>query len=277
MPLWLAPLLRLLGDGDPAFDVLDARPLRELGAAAQRPDVAVNLHGRGPQSHAILAATDPGRMIAFAHVDVPGHEGPRWERHEHEVHRWCRLLAESGIPADPADRALRRPALTPPAGSHGATIVHPGAASPARRWPPARWVAVASAERRAGRRVLVTGSGSERSLALAVADAAGLPREDVLAGATDLLGLAALVAAAGRVVCGDTGVAHLASAFGTPSVLLFGPTPPAEWGPPRDPRHRVLWAGRTGDPHADRPDPGLLAITPARVVDELRRLDCLPA
>ncbi|MEA2129437.1 MAG: hypothetical protein QOJ85_2328, partial [Solirubrobacteraceae bacterium] len=277
MPLWLAPLLRLLGDGDPAFDVLDARPLRELGAAAQRPDVAVNLHGRGPQSHAILAATDPGRMIAFAHVDVPGHEGPRWERHEHEVHRWCRLLAESGIPADPADRALRRPALTPPAGSHGATIVHPGAASPARRWPPARWVAVASAERRAGRRVLVTGSGSERSLALAVADAAGLPREDVLAGATDLLGLAALVAAAGRVVCGDTGVAHLASAFGTPSVLLFGPTPPAEWGPPRDPRHRVLWAGRTGDPHADRPDPGLLAITPARVVDELRRLDRLPA
>jgi ADP-heptose:LPS heptosyltransferase len=72
-------------------------------------------------------------------------------------------------------------------------------------------------------------------------------------------------------------VAHLASAFGTPSVLLFGPTPPAEWGPPRDPRHRVLWAGRTGDPHGDRPDPGLLAITPARVVDELRRLDRLPA
>jgi ADP-heptose:LPS heptosyltransferase len=277
MPLGLAPLLRLLGDGDPAFDVLDARPLRQLGAAAQRPDIAVNLHGRGPQSHAILAATDPGRMIAFAHADVPAHEGPRWERHEHEVRRWCRLLAESGIPADPADRALRRPALTPPAGSHGATIVHPGAASPARRWPPARWVAVASAERCAGRRVLVTGSGSERPLALAVADAAGLPREDVLAGATDLLGLAALVAAAGRVVCGDTGVAHLASAFGTPSVLLFGPTPPAEWGPPRDPRHRVLWAGRTGDPHADRPDPGLLAITPARVVDELRRLDRLPA
>jgi ADP-heptose:LPS heptosyltransferase len=278
MPSRLAPLLRLLGDGGaPAFDVLDARPLRELGAVAQQPDVAVNLHGRGPQSHAILAAARPRRMIAFAHPAVPGHEGPRWERREHEVDRWCRLLAESGIPADPADRTLRPPALRPPRGTRGATILHPGAASPARRWPPARWVAVARAERGAGRRVIVTGSGDERALALAVADAAGIPRDDVLAGATDLLGLAALVAAAGRVVCGDTGVAHLASAFGTPSVLLFGPTPPAEWGPPQDPRHRVLWAGLTGDPHGDRPDPGLLAITPARVLDELRRLDRLPA
>jgi ADP-heptose:LPS heptosyltransferase len=277
MPRSLAPLLGLLGDGAPPFEVLDARPLREFGAAAQRPAVAVNLHGRGPQSHAILAAARPERMIAFAHRELPWHEGPGWRAGEHEVRRWCRLLSESGIPADPGDRMLHAPAPAPPRGAHGATILHPGAASRARRWPAVRWVAVARAERRGGRRVLVTGSGDERRLALGVADAAGVPHADVLAGRTDLLELAALVAAAGRVVCGDTGVAHLASAFGTPSVLLFGPTPPAEWGPPRDPRHRVLWAGRTGDPHGDRPDPGLLAITPARVVDELRRLDRVPA
>jgi hypothetical protein len=34
-----------------------------------------------------------------------------------------------------------------------------------------------------------------------------------------------------RVVCGDTGVAHVASALGTPSVVLFGPTDPAGSGP----------------------------------------------
>ena len=75
------------------------------------------------------------------------------------------------------------------------------------------------------------------------------------------------------MVCGDTGVAHLATALGTPSVVLFGPTAPARWGPPRErPIHRVLWAGRSGDPHAAEPDPGLLAIAPQMVIDELATL-----
>jgi hypothetical protein len=60
-------------------------------------------------------------------------------------------------------------------------------------------------------------------------------------------------------------------------VLLFGPTPPAEWGPPPERRrHRVLWAGTTGDPHGDRPDPGLLSIAVEQVLDALEAL-ALPA
>jgi uncharacterized protein YjbJ (UPF0337 family) len=107
---------------------------------------------------------------------------------------------------------------------------------------------------------VVTGSAEERPLAEAVAG--GEPGIDVLAGRTTLLELAALVADAGRVLCGDTGVAHLATAFRTPSVLLFGPTPPEEWGPPRDrAQHVVLHRGGRGDPHGDAPDPRLLAIT----------------
>jgi ADP-heptose:LPS heptosyltransferase len=175
-----------------------------------------------------------------------------WRAGEHEVERWCRLLAEHGIPADP--RRLDLPAPDRPAGAaaRGATLIHPGAASPARRWPPGRWAAVARAVRAAGRRVVVTAGAGEGELARAVGPVVETPA---------LLDLAAAVAAAGRVLCGDTGVAHLATAFGTPSVLLFGPTPPAEWGPPADrPRHRVLWRGRRGDPHGDEIDPGLLAI-----------------
>ncbi|MCM3925376.1 glycosyltransferase family 9 protein, partial [Frankia sp. AiPs1] len=57
------------------------------------------------------------------------------------------------------------------------------------------------------------------------------------------------------------------------SVLVFGPVPPAVWGPPPDrPRHRALWAGRRGDPFAPAPGAGLLALTSADVltaVDEL--------
>ncbi|MDP9383785.1 MAG: glycosyltransferase family 9 protein, partial [Actinomycetota bacterium] len=69
-----------------------------------------------------------------------------------------------------------------------------------------------------------------------------------------------LVAGAARVVSGDTGVSHLATAVGTASVTLFGPVPPQEWGPPALDRHVALWAGRRGDPHAGEPDPGLLEL-----------------
>jgi ADP-heptose:LPS heptosyltransferase len=74
-------------------------------------------------------------------------------------------------------------------------------------------------------------------------------------------------------VSGDTGVAHLATAFGRPSVVLFGPTSPATWGPPPGRgEHRVLWSGRTGDPHGGRPHAGLLAIEPDAVLAELATL-----
>jgi ADP-heptose:LPS heptosyltransferase len=92
-------------------------------------------------------------------------------------------------------------------------------------------------------------------------------------GPTTLVQLTAVVGAAGRVVCGDTGVAHLATAVGTPSVVLFGPTSPARWGPPPERSiHRVLWAGTEGSPHAEQPDPGLLRIGVDVVVDALAAL-----
>jgi ADP-heptose:LPS heptosyltransferase len=256
-PAPLAPLAEVAGWKLEPVGELTPLPPRLHGAA-----VGVNLHGRGPQSHEILAAARPARTIWFENAAVPQSRGhPVWRPGEHEVRRWCRLLEESGIPAAPGELALDPPRRPPPAGTAGATILHPGAKGLARRWPAERYAEVGRAEAAAGRRVVVTGSRAELPLATAVAARAGLRPDAVLAGRTDLSALAAAVAAAGRVVCGDTGIAHLATAFGTPSVLLFGPTSPAEWGPPPDrPRHRVLWTGRRGDPHAHRPDPGLLEI-----------------
>ena len=49
-------------------------------------------------------------------------------------------------------------------------------------------------------------------------------------GRLDLRGLAERVASARLLLCGDTGVAHLATALGTPSVLLFGPDRPGAVG-----------------------------------------------
>jgi ADP-heptose:LPS heptosyltransferase len=138
----------------------------------------------------------------------------------------------------------------------GVTIVHPGAKSPSRRWPAARYAAVAKTLAAAGHRVVVTGSPAEEDLAVRVAALAGLSATAVLAGRTGLGDLAALVSHARLVVSGDTGIAHLATAYGTASVVLFGPMPPARWGPPPRPYHRAIWHGSEAEP-GDAPGPGI--------------------
>lgn len=253
--------------------VVPAAPLEPLPGFLSGAEVAVNLHGRGPQSHRVILDLRPERLICFEHAEVPETLGsPKWRPDEHEVERWCRLLQESGIPADPSRLELVPPLLTALA-DRGTTICHPGAASEARRWPIERWAQVAQYEADSGRRVIITGDSSERPFCLRLADMAGLGPSCVYAGLTDLTELASLVAGAGRLVAGDTGVAHLATAVGTPSVLLFGPTPPALWGPPSNrSAHKVIWKGRSGDPHGTSPDPGLMAITAQEVLEALSTL-----
>jgi ADP-heptose:LPS heptosyltransferase len=272
-PRALAPLVELVGG---ALDrIVDAAPLAPLAPELHGADLGVNLHGKGPQSHRVLLAAAPRALIAFRNGEIAeSADGAEYVVDEHEVARWCRLLAHAGIAADPSELDLLPPPVLVPRRIRGATIVHPGASSEARRWPVERWIAVARAEQRIGRNVVITGGPDEVARARAVADGAGIPSTHVYAGRTTLRELAALVAAAGRVVCGDTGVAHLATAYRRPSVVLFGPIPPTAWGPPQRPYHRVLWNGTTGDPHADRVDPGLLAIPVER---GLAALDGLPA
>jgi ADP-heptose:LPS heptosyltransferase/uncharacterized protein YjbJ (UPF0337 family) len=244
--------------------VVDTTPLAPLHPSLHHADVAVNLHGRGPQSTTLLRRTSPKRLIAF---DIEG--GPSWDAGEHERARWCRLLTASGVPADPDDLLLPVPDLAPPARAVGATVLHPGASTASRRWPVARWAAVACAISGRGESVVITGDRSEMVLAREVARLAGLDPACVVAGSTSLLELLAIVGAARAVICGDTGVAHVASALSTPSVVLFGPTPPVVWGPPPAGPHTVLWSGEAGDPHADQPHRGLLAITVDDVVGAL--------
>lgn len=227
-------------------------------------DVAVNLHGCGPQSSAALDATRAVRRIGHRGFGWPG---PCWEPEQPERERWCRMLHWHGIEADPDDVLLGPPSTPSPVPA--AVVVHPGAAYGAKRWPADRFAAVARALRRTGSPVVITGSAAEHSSAAAVARAAGLSSGSVLAGRTGLGELAALVAGAALLVCGDTGIAHLASAYRTPSVVLFGPVPAARWGPPATGPHVALSADelRRGDPFAPDPDPALLGVQVEDVLD----------
>jgi ADP-heptose:LPS heptosyltransferase len=260
----LAPLTSALDE------LLPTGELRPIPWQGPPPLVGVDLHGRGPASHRLVSALHPVRLIVFGGEHGGGFEGPHWRAGEHEAARWCRLCAESGIPADPRDLRLAVPAAVMRSGlPRDATLIHPGAGSAARRWPPAKFAAVARQLARAGHRVLITGTAAERGLAAGVASHAALPPGTVVAGDTPLARLAALTATAQLVICGDTGMSHLATAYGRPSVTLSGPTPPAEWGPPPHPRHQVLWPAREGyrgDPHSARADQVLAAVSTGEVL-----------
>lgn len=270
-PQALAQLVRLV----PAVDsVLPRAELEPLTGYRRTVDVGVDLHGNGPPSRRLLLALSPRRVVGFADP-VAGLGGPTWRRGEHEVSRWLRLVSEgfglscnaSGLPSRCAVAgSMLMPADSAP---NGCTIVHPGAAAPSRRWPADRFAAVAGELLRRGQRVLITGGPSEAQLVDRVCATSGA---EPMVNLT-LLQLTALVAGARLLICGDTGVAHLASAYRTPSIVLFGPVSPREWGPPDDPRHVVLFHGSgTGDPHGRGTDPALLDISVNEVMDAVATL-----
>ncbi|MBO0609013.1 glycosyltransferase family 9 protein [Myceligenerans salitolerans] len=245
------------------------------GGAQDAPGcLAVNLHGSGPQSHRVLQATRPDALIAFA-SPAAGHPGPAWDEHEHEVLRWCRLVSGVGGRCGPED--LRLGAADAPDAHDGPdagrtrVVVHPGASAGARRWPAPRWAQVVRALVAQDCDVTLTGSRAEQRLCRRVraAGPADGVRDD--SGRLDLPALAGLVSRAHLVVSSDTGVAHLATAYGTPSVTLFGPTPPDLWGPAIDrSRHLVVWHGEPGAPprdaNAERLDPALAQVTAEEVL-----------
>ncbi len=300
------PALRLLRRAMPDHRIVLLGPawVDELGRfpvdavtddeAAPAPDVVVNLHGRGPQSHARLDALAGRSARRIGHA-APGWDGPAWidDPERPERRRWCDLLAACGLVSDDEAAAaaddVRLPRPLPRASGalsacslellassgrkapSSIAVLHPGAAFGAKRWPVRRFAAVAAALAGDGHRVVVTGGPDEAALTTTVASACdGLD----LAGRTSVGELAVLVADARLVIAGDTGIAHVATAFGVPSLTLFGPVGPAQWGPPDDPRHVVLTDAsvRRGERFAEDPDPALLAVTTDEVLHCARAL-----
>ena len=109
-------------------------------------------------------------------------------------------------------------------------LLNPGAAWPNKRWPPARFGAVAAAIRKAhGLRTVVVWGPGERALAGEVVEASACAA--LVSPPTTIQELAAVARSARLMISGDTGPLHVAAAVGTPIVALFGPTRPERNGP----------------------------------------------
>ena len=117
----------------------------------------------------------------------------------------------------------------------------PGAEyGPAKRWPEAHYASLAATlHARDGSRVALLGSPAERPLCEAVS-AASPGACVVLAGALSLFESIALVSASRGMVSNDSGLMHVAAAFGVPQVAVFGSTSPLHT-PPSSARAQVVW------------------------------------
>lgn len=291
-PSWLLPLAHLLGSADRWVAELsrpssvpdrgvDPRCHRDVDGAVlanvlqqiHTADVVVSLRTPGPELLPLVAALEPRLLVSYRYPALAATaEFPTLDFSEHILMRWKRLLRCVGVDPQEVDFYSE---LQVAQARRGFTIVHVGAGSPSRIWPVERWAAVVRHLEATAHRVLLTGSRGEVPLVEEVRRRARLPADRNRAGVADIAEVVCLVAGARLLLCGDTGISHLATAFRRPAVTLFGPVPPAWWGPPPgNPQHRTLWKGRTGDNYADEVDPGLLQISVECVlaaVDELDR------
>ena len=134
-----------------------------------------------------------------------------------------------------------------PLGKSPYVLFHVGGSSPGKCWNAAKLAFVATTLlRERGLRPVIVGTRDDVSRANTVhgailkwmtdpqagASAVTPDLEPVnLCGKTSLPVLARLCAGARLLIGPDSGVAHLAYAVGTPTVVLFGPSDPRKWGP----------------------------------------------
>lgn len=132
-------------------------------------------------------------------------------------------------------------------------VCHPGAGGRHKRWPAARFAALADRFAELGNAVAITHGPADGDAVAAMRAALQKARPDVLDGLS-LDDLARVLAEATLYVGNDSGITHLAAMLGVPTLALFGPHDPAYWAPIGQ-HVRVIDAGQSC-PHRDDPREG---------------------
>ncbi|WP_375444648.1 glycosyltransferase family 9 protein [uncultured Fibrella sp.] len=221
----------------------------------RRWDVVMQLQGNGTLVNAMLSLVGGKVLAGYFMPDIPSE---RWAEQaglfmqypapSHEIHRHLSLMTYLGIADQGTEttfsinhadeertwQLLTASELEP----HGYVCIHAGGIS-GRRWPAYQFAAVADELARQGYQIVLTGTIAEQPIIYEVKSLMIRPAIS-LAGQTSLGVLASLLNQAALLVSNDTGVAHLAIASQTPSVVIYTSADPAEWGPLNRDRHRVV-------------------------------------
>jgi ADP-heptose:LPS heptosyltransferase len=207
-------------EGNPDINVILPPRLKRLRAF--RPDLCLNLHG-GTRSARLTALSGARFRAGFAHfqngflynVRIPtAQEILGVTRKVHTAEHVASAMFYLGVAAReiPRARLFAEPAAP-------RIVLHPFASAPDKTWPPPRFAALAA---NLGESVVFIGGSSDDFTPFGGFEtAAGAPLSRVKA----------LLAGASLFIGNDSGPAHMAAAFGVPSVVLFGASDPAVWAP----------------------------------------------
>lgn len=120
-------------------------------------------------------------------------------------------------------------------------VFAPGAEyGPAKRWPPSHFAELGQA---LDLPVVLLGSAKEFVLCESIAVAVNAEHRGKclnLAGKTSLIDAFSAIEAAKSIVSNDSGLMHVAAAFGVPQIAIFGSSSPLHT-PPLNPKAQVLW------------------------------------
>lgn len=247
---WVAPLLA----EHPSLHNIVSFERGSLGARARvaheirsrRYDVVYNLHG-GTTATFLTRATGARHRVGYAsyqYSQLHNHQAPSplllWgQQKTHSVEQQLALLGWTGVPVThrpPTHLAITRDAAervtqlleTANLSDRTFALMHPAAAFATKQWPASSFGQVVDFLAGKG---IVTAAIAGPSQTTVLNDLITAANSHVVAFDLSLPEVSALAARARLFVGNDSGIAHIATAVRTPSVVIFGSSNIAHWRP----------------------------------------------
>jgi heptosyltransferase-3 len=247
---WVAPILNdhphvnrvvVLERGGLGARARVARQMRATGY-----DVVYNLHG-GTTAAFLTRATGARHRVGFKtyqYAQLHNHQAPPpsllWAQQKtHSVEQQLALLGWTGVPV--TDRPRTHLAITPDAAAavgrrladagledRKIALVHPTAAFATKQWATENFARVVEFLAERGFASVAIAASHEREVLNRLVSETSVP---VVTFDLSLPEVAALAARSQMFVGNDSGIAHIAAAVGTPSVVVFGSSNIAHWQP----------------------------------------------
>ena len=257
---WVAPVL----DGSDLVDnviKVGKGSTARLGTALRlretKYDVVFNLHG-GTTSTFLTRFTGARHRIGYSnyqysslYTDLLSSSSDFWgEEKTHSAEQQLALLGFVGVPVSDRPRSLLT--VSPAASDDVDTLlhiygidedkfalIHPSTAFATKQWAPKNYARIAEYLAAAGiTRVAVASKSEAETLAEVVASSRVpiFPFDDL-----SLPQIAALASKAKLFVGNDSGIAHIAAAVGTPTVVIFGSSNREHWRPWTDAPNEIVY------------------------------------